>query len=316
MSSGAPQIRKQHGVVLLAFFAILFIAGAGAIISILDFNSLNRNRDTETFKALREAKEALLAYSVLYATNYNPTNATTVGPGYLPCPDTNGNGVENLPCSGNSLGRLPRSIILPSGKIFSLSDFKSTVDEQFWYSVASTFSHNPMGVINSSTVTNMTLNGQDRIAAVVIAPGLANNSQSRPSNNSNRYLEDINTSAPNFVSSTTVNSDLFNDKVLGITIDEIMRPVTRQVAALLKQSLDAFHVTELRYPANQAEFDLEIAPTMSWFLWNQWQARSEYTYINDDQAILAFTGCTNMIYTVNYSPPNSFDDLKRTGLQC
>ena len=92
MASPQLQANKQQGVVLLAFFAVLFIAGAGAIISVLDYNTRNLNRDNETRTALREAKESLVAFAAMYAVNYNPSNATTTGPGYLPCPDTNGNG--------------------------------------------------------------------------------------------------------------------------------------------------------------------------------------------------------------------------------
>lgn len=316
MITGSVQVKRQRGVILLAFFAILFIAGAGVLISMLDSNAATRRRNLNTMAALSEAKEFLIAFATLHATYYSATNA---GPGYLPCPDTNGNGAENAPCNGAlHLGRLPQSIVLPNGNIYSFSNYNAELDEQFWYSVANVFKHNPRGVLNSSTAgtTTTTLDGQSRIAAVLIAPGPPNASQSRPSNTSNRYLEDSNTTAPNFVSSMAVNPELFNDRVLSITIDEIMVPITRQVADLLKTELDAFHGTFLRYPTDQAEFDLNIAPTTPWFVANAWQANSIYARVTDDQAVLTFTGCTNISYTVNFNPPNPLDGLRRTGLRC
>jgi len=314
MTSAAVQIKRQQGVILLAFFAILFIAGVGVFISVLDSNAVVQRRNNNTMVALREAKLSLIAYATLYAEYYNATNS---GPGYLPCPDTNGNGDENAPCGANTLGRLPQSIALPTlGKVFPLSTFNASIDERFWYSVADNFRRSPSGVLNSSTISATNLDGQGRIAAVLIAPGPKADSQSRPSNNSISYLEDSNATAPSFVSGTAVNPELFNDRVLAITIDEIMGPITRQVANLLKLELDAFHVVNLRYPADQAEFDLNIAPATLWFVANAWQENSNYTRVSDDLATLFFTGCVNISYSVLYNPPNTPGDLSRTGLRC
>jgi len=309
--TGAQYLR-QKGFILLAFFAVLFIAGAGALISVLDSNVVAQRRSNNTQLAMREAKEALIAYAALYAEYYTAGNP---GPGYLPCPDSDDDGVENSPCATNSLGRLPQFIVLPNGNIFSLSSYNADLDEQFWYSVADSFRRSPVGILNSSSVSATTLDGQGRIAAVIIAPGSANSSQTRPSNSSSRYLEDGNTSAPTFVSSTAVNSELFNDRVLAITIDEIMGPVTRQVAGLLKTELDAFRLANATYPAD-ADFAANIAPTEPWFIANNWLANANYLRVSSDEATLTFDGCPNISYTVVYAPPNTPDDLRRTGLRC
>ena len=307
------RIRRQRGVILLAFFAVLFIVAAGVFISVLDGNAVTQRRSNNISAAMREAKESLIAYAALYAEYYNATNP---GPGYLPCPDSNGDGAENLPCGANSLGRLPQSIVLPNGNIFSLSNYNADVDEQFWYSVADNFRRSALGVLNSATISGTTLDGQGRVAAVLIAPGGANASQARPSNNSSRYLEDSNTTAPSFVSSTAVNPDLFNDRVLTITIDELMGPITRQVADLLKTELDAYHVLNSTYPANIDFTAVNIAPTEAWFIANAWFANSNYVQVSNNEATLTFTGCPNISYTVLYNPPNTPNDLRRTGLRC
>lgn len=319
MASGVRQIRKQRGVVLLALFAILFIAGAGVLISVLDSNAVTQRRNNNTASGMRDAKEALIAYATLYGEYYSATNA---GPGYLPCPDSNNDGLEDNPCV--SLGRLPQSIVLPlpNGSIFSLSNYNADIDEQFWYGVADVFRRDSLAGLNSSTISGMTLDGQGSIVAVLIAPGPSNGTQSRPSNVSSRYLEDGNTAAPSFVSSAIVNPELFNDRVLTITIDEIMGPVTRQIADILKVELDVYHAANLQYPADQTAFDnLFIAPAIpvpvpAWVTANGWLAISNYTYVSDDRATLTFTGCANIIYTVDYSPADLPGDLTRRGLRC
>ena len=313
MTSPAMQIKRQEGVVLLAFFAILFMAGAGVLISVLDSNAVAQRRSNNTSMALREAKESLIAYATLYAEYYSATNP---GPGYLPCPDSNNDGSENSPCAANSLGRLPQSITLPNGNFFALSNYNANIDEQFWYSVADNFRRSPLGVLNSSTISGTTLDGQGRIAAVIIAPGPANATQSRPSNASSRYLEDSNTTAPSFVSSAAVNPDMFNDRVLAITIDEIMGPITRQVANLLKTELDAYRAANLTYPADIDFTPANIVVAEAWFNANNWFANANYAQVSSNEATLTFTNCPNISYTVLYNPPNTPDDLRRTGLRC
>jgi hypothetical protein len=125
---------------------------------VLDSNAVVQLRNN-TMVALREAKSSLIVYATLYAEYYNATNS---GPGYLPCPDTNGDGDENAPCGANILGSLPQSIALPTlGKNFPLSTFNASIDERFWYSVADNFRRSPLGVLNSSTTSATNLDGRD-----------------------------------------------------------------------------------------------------------------------------------------------------------
>ncbi len=301
--------RQQRGVILLAFFMVLFLAAAGAIITVLDNNTTSLRRNTDTMVALRKAKQSLISYAVLYSEYYSGTAA---GPGYLPCPDSNRNGVENTPCGSNSLGRLPTSITLPSGSTFPLSSYNNELDEQFWYSVSDTFRRNPMGILNSSAASTMTLDGQGGIAAVLIAPGPVTGTQVRPSNLSSRYLEDSNTTAPSFVSNDPVDPDNFNDRVLVITIDEILSPIVRIVANLVKSELDVFHVANLRYPTDQTEFDANIAPASAWYAANAWSANANYTRLSDDQASLSFFGCANISYQLDFA----ISPITQSGTQC
>ncbi len=315
-SGAVVNSQRQRGVILLAFFIVLFLAAAGAIITVLDNNTVNQRRNVNTANAMREAKEALIAYAVLYSENYSVAGA---GPGYLPCPDSNGNGLENAPCGVNSLGRLPTRITLPSGSNFPISTYNSDVEEQFWYSVSDAFRRNPIGALNSAALSTVTLDTQSRIAAVIIAPGPALVGQARPSNVAARYLEANNSAAPNFVSNDPLDPTQFNDRVLPITIDEIMTPITRKVADLIQVQLDAFHLLPpVGYPLTQLDFDamLLLAPMPAWFNANGWPLITNYTRVSNDQATLTFTGCANISYQLFYAVADSPANIRRVGSQC
>ena len=318
--SAVVHIGRQRGVILLAFFIVLFLAAAGAIITVLDNNTVSQRRNDNTANAMREAKEAVIAYAVLYSEYYSVAGS---GPGYLPCPDTNGNGLENAPCGINSLGRLPTLITLPSGSNFPLSDYRSDVDEQFWYSVSDTFRRSALGILNTTAISTTTLDAQNRIAAIIIAPGPATGGQARPSNAVANYLEDSNTTAPSFVSSDPLSPALFNDRVLPVTIDEIMTPITRKIADLVQVQLDAYHLASgTGYPLSQVEFDamLLAAPLPAWFNANGWDNVGplliNYTRVTNNEATLAFTGCANVSYQLFYSVADSPTNIRRVGSQC
>lgn len=309
--------RKQRGVVLLLFFLVLFLAGAGAIIAVFDGNTPKIRNNTDTMLALRQAKESLISYAVFYADNYSVSGDA---PGYLPCPDTNGDGFENTPCNAaNPLGRLPASIVLPAplNSTIPLSNYNNDIDEQIWYSVADNFKRDPSAaVLNTSAVTTMTLDGQGGIAAVLIAPGPITGGQTRPSNNSNRYLEDSNTSSPSFVTRDPIDPDNFNDRVVVITVDEIFTPIVRILATAVKTALDAYHVANARYPLTQLEFDGGIAPAEPWFAGSYGSAAAPgvvtYTWVTNDRASLSFTGCDNISFLLDFNP----SAIVQTGSRC
>jgi hypothetical protein len=160
----------------------------------------------------------------------------------------------------------------------------------------------------------MTLDGQGGIAAVLIAPGSKTEAQSRPSNLSNGYLEDSNTTAPSFVSSDPLDPDNFNDRVMTITIDEIMSSVVRIVADIVKTELDGFHVMNSEYPLDQAAFEAGIAPAAPWFAANYGPGTGVVTYtrITGDSASLTFAGCDNISFQLDFAP----SAITQTGSRC
>jgi type II secretory pathway pseudopilin PulG len=126
-------IRQQGTVLLLA--ALLLIVAMGCVLALqlaLPASEAARRRATE--RALGEAREALLAYAA-----DRPIDPI-VGPGYLPCPDTDDDGWAEPTCgslSGDSgqeqrLGRLP-------WKTLGLADLREAAGERLWYAVSTKY---------------------------------------------------------------------------------------------------------------------------------------------------------------------------------
>ena len=306
----------QRGVIVLLMFVILFMAGASLFISFATNNVVGLQINDQSVSALQDAKAALIAYAVMHGEHYGAVGA---GPGHLPCPDTNGDGVENTPCGNNALGRLPQSVVASTtGNTILLSDYNYGTDQQLWYALANPGRRTPITTFNSTTTTTHTLDGQGNMLAVLIAPGAQLSSQSRPSNNRSNYLEGVNTVGTSFISSNGSGPDVFNDRAIGITVSDVMEPVTARIAETIKQEIDAFHTVNARYPLDTAEFDGAIASAPSWFSANGWDDTAlplvvtTYTRVTDDTASVSFTGCAGLVYTLD----NAAGTISRAGTGC
>jgi type II secretory pathway pseudopilin PulG len=318
IATSAPG-EKHQGVVVLLMFALLFVSGVTVVLTVIDNNAVAQRRAAATGAALQKAKEALIAFAVLHGDYYGAAGA---GPGHLFCPDTNNNGLQNTPCAANVPGRLPRTITLPSGVIFPLSSFGANEDQQFWYGVSPAFKYSPAGVLNSSTVGALTLDGMGDIAAVIIAPGAMVAGQARVNNTISNYLEGANTTLPNLASSLPSDPDNFNDRVLVITRREINSPSTARVAERIKVILAGYHAVKGFYPPNQMQFDTAmtglvtgppvVIPAMpAWYANNNWPANTVYDRLSSDIATIAFNGC-GITYTLNFLVPG----LSKSQPQC
>lgn len=292
--------RRQQGVILILLGVLLFFAGAGFLFSVANSNQTAVRRDREIRSALVDAREALLAYAVTVGDAYGATGA---GPGHLPCPDTNGDGVENAPCAGNVVGRLPRSIVLPSGVVLLLSDYGVGFDERIWYAVSPPYKRLPQGSVNSSAPGTFTVDGQPGVAAILLASGPALSGQTRASNTASNYLEGANTTVPDFVSfEAALAPNGFNDRVLPLYGRDILAPVTARVVEPIRTALDTYHTSNGFYPPDAPTFaaTLAVAGVMpAWYAANGWPATVTYSRPAASTAVLQFTGCA-IVYTVNF----------------
>lgn len=306
----ARLVAAQQGVVLLVLAMILFMSGAGWLLTALTNNQITRQGEEVTAIALKAARDQLIAYAVMHG-DYYP--ATQVGPGHLPCPDVNGDGVEDIPCAANTPGRLPLSFNLPTAAVMPLSDYNSGIDQQFWYVVSPAFKRAPFGVANTTSAGAITLDGQAGIAAVLLAPGEAVGTQARVNNTSSNYLEAGNVTGPNYVSSDALTPANFNDRVLALTVRDLMSPVTARVVEAMRSQIIAFQVLNGFYPVNGADFATAMATAPAWLLNNQWQqpAVTTYTVLTPTTATIQFTSC-NIIYTLDYVA----NTITKNGARC
>src|SRR6185436_7903320 len=178
-------------------------------------------------------------------------------PGSLPCPDADGDGDAEL-FSGNDcpkyIGRLPWQTL-------GLPDLRDAEGERLWYVLSPSHRDHPTAQpINSDTAGMINVVGgapATDVVAVVIAPGRAltragaAGSQRRdcPANCNNpvNYL-DVAGGVDNAVwapvagvatLSSAAESNSFNDRVVPITRDEIMRLVERRAGRELGGKLRA-----------------------------------------------------------------------------
>jgi hypothetical protein len=182
---------KQRGAALMVMLVILIIGAVTIFVSSLNSSALNIGRDQITADALAKAKEALIGYAV----TYGDTHPGEV-PGYLPCPDTDGNnGLQpegsgeygsGSPCSNaianknvSVLGRLP-------WKTIDLPPLRDGNGECLWYAVSGTYKNlfktdrmnwdNP-GLLSVSDANGVTIS--TNVVAVIFAPGPVTNNQDR-----------------------------------------------------------------------------------------------------------------------------------------
>ena len=253
---------RQSGAALLAF-ALLVVVGASYAL-LLKINSgpgLYARQQAATWQALSRAKQALLAYALTYPEAVNPEYA----PGYLPCPDRDRDGSANDgPCafaSGSTIGRLPFQTL----KIPEPSDASGTA---LWYALADNFRHNPkLEPLNSETPADLRLDGAgEEIAALIIAPGAPLAGQQRAPGEKNiareiaHYLELDNQDLDrNFISRATLAGAGFNDTVLAITRQELMRSVEGRVLGELARALSGYKQKHGAWPPLGAFADPKLA---------------------------------------------------------
>lgn len=241
----APEIRgaatplgSQRGAALLALVLALALGSGLVAIEWLEAGSRSSHAARRTETALAAARDALVGY----AASYPDQHAGRDGPGYLPCPDTSGNGSPNPPCPAASLGRLP-------WRRLGLHDPRDGAGERLWYALdrrfrANGYKHRPL---NGDTAADLVVDGRSGIAAVILAPGPALSFQDR---NRDRfapaqYLEGGNETPEDgtYFSRGTPSflpPDRFNDRVHAISRDELMDAAGHRTLAAVRGVLEEY----------------------------------------------------------------------------
>lgn len=173
-------LTRNRGAALLVFM-LIFVTMASALM----IKALNRAaiapHTVSDFKLLQQAREALIGYALAYAdTHLNSP------PGFLPCPDNDGDGNADAPCgsvNNTVMGRLP-------WKTLGLPPLKDASGSCLWYAVSGRYKENPAGALSTDTEGQFllfdadlnSLNGaglNEAPIAIVFAPGHTQSSQGR-----------------------------------------------------------------------------------------------------------------------------------------
>lgn len=238
---GPPRSSDERGAALLALLLVLVIAGAFAFLSQANKRFGEAERKARTMAVLAQAKDALIARATI---DLGPSGTPPNRPGTLPCPDQGGDGIADM-FAGNHcpsyVGWLPwRTLDLP--------DPRDGGSERLWYALSSSLrDNNSAEPVNSDTATTLTLDGVGDIAALVFAPGGPLAAQTRPSATPTDYLDGSNGDGDNaYVSGPS--GAAFNDLVLPVTRNELMRAVERRVAREALNRLDAYFAANGAYP--------------------------------------------------------------------
>ena len=343
--------RKQQGIAVLLILLVFVMSASSFVLSAYGTRQdILLSRQQELSYQMELAKANLLAY----AANSHTINNDGRGPGFFPCPDV----LEVLDapddCTGSipMMGRLPEyDLVSSTGITMPLNNYYAGIDEQFWYIVG------PRYIFDSSSYTSsrhqsrrrtstsyslatdyrLTIDGETEYVAVIIAPGDALATQDRASSplNYTNYLDGQN-GGSGFDLFTSYASDptLFNDRVIGITLDEYMKFVGIAVVRAMKQVLDADHGggSYVSGPAtpdpgdydstgSQSNFRTLFNSEANWLqqsIWSgvssdneRWTRYSTYIRVDDDNFSIKFQGC-DMIFSATFG----VDTITRAGDSC
>jgi type II secretory pathway pseudopilin PulG len=216
----------QRGAILIILLVLIVVGIAAILVNSLTSTGAKNARQQNTAAALAQAKAALIGYAI----SYGDTHSNQV-PGYLPCPDTDGdNGLQSegvgeystSSCNSSPSTNQDVSVIgrLP-WKTLDLSTFRDGDGECLWYAVSGTYKNNPpTGLMNwdtngqflayASDGTLLTTDSNNQVVAVIFAPGAPLNTQNRTPDGSAPICGG-NYTVANYLDSGTVNSVNFNN---------------------------------------------------------------------------------------------------------
>ena len=250
--------QRQRGYVLLSMVAVIGLLTATAATSIGE-TALVRQQSDKNKMVLAKAREALISRAASDANH----------PGSLPCPDavTNIPG-NNIPNDGiadllsgtacpSAIGRLPwRTLGLP--------DLRDADGERLWYLLATAYQDSTAKIINPSTGGQIAgyectenapaspvwpcaaprLVSPAPWVAVIFAPGKLLPGQHRDAAHTGdvlQFLESYNAAEP--LKLRTAAGGAHNDRLSGITADDLFAIVQRRVAREVQSALSLYRTT-------------------------------------------------------------------------
>ena len=292
------QITQQRGATLILLAVIVSLILLTLVFNHLNGKQLEALKKDKTAKALYEAKNALLGWSVLGGTNGDR-------PGQLPCPEdttligtvTEGDEMASCNSALPVVGRLP-------WRTLGLGDLRDGNGDRLWYALSSGFRNAP---INSSTVGQMNVNGIPNAVAIIFSPGMVLTGQNRSTPTAisppllTDYLDLTNNNGDVSFSSTGPAST-FNDGLLAVTQTELFqlveRRILREVRGDTSQGLARFYI------ANASNYPFADIDDDGYINAGQLNGAPSYQGINDtDPDNLFFNAAMkNILVSNNWMP--------------
>ena len=260
--TSGPNRASSQGAALLIMLLVIVMTFSASLITSLAGQNVEATRQEKTSGALVQAKQSLIAWSVLQGDLGAGADAR---PGTLPCPDTNffGSSLSGYAagsCSaagGTSIGRLP-------WKTLGIEMLRDANGYPLWYAVSDNFRRPGLtnAAINSDSKGTLQIYAQDgtslltpngeELAAVIFSPGAPLPGQDRIAapNAAASYLDtgggrnNGSASGP-FIQGPVKNvqgETIVNDQLLGISAKEL-------IAALERRALKAAQVALGTYAA-------------------------------------------------------------------
>lgn len=269
---------KQTGATLILMAFIIALVATAYLLKAYDPAQLRLKQDKKTYLALNEAKQALIAYAVsnqLHPGQLPFPDRNSDATGYDGKSDCGGSPVANLTLL---IGQLPiYGQTAPCSETIGLGiNSVDATGNRLWYAVSPhlirshILSSDP--IINSSILNNQWLkvldrNGvliSDRVAAVIIAPGNPIGTQSRTAlAPASEFLDTFKIGSKTYSNAdyTKLDEDFilgedsrnvskddltfdkpyyFNDRLVYITIDELMAALEKRVGEVVKANLKAY----------------------------------------------------------------------------
>ncbi len=228
-----PRLRQQ-GVVLLLVALIVLVGSSALILYSLSNDGSLASLARGNKNSLSEARDALLGYALSYPENHS--GAQNAPPGFLPCPDVDGDGLEDVNQCNNpdqsSIGFLPwRTLGL------ARPGNSSSQMHCLWYAVSGGFK-SPAGsagaaILNSSSKGKFQIenargeiivgaSATDRAIAIIFDPGPVLTIDG-PTASDNDYLQNRLAQSARTVCGAAVTSNQINlainylDRLNGVT---------------------------------------------------------------------------------------------------
>jgi hypothetical protein len=214
----------------LALLAVFMLALATVLVTRFSVNQNKVSRVVNNAAVLGEAGDALMGYAL-----------RQIPPGTLPCPDIDGDGLQDVTAAGcqSQRGLLPARTV-------NAGRWRDSSGASLWYAVEPAYTVNAAGQRNPSRAPGLQLDGQ-AAAAVVIAPGAPVQGQGRSPLAVADFLEAANADG-NLAQYQSLSAASGNDQLLALEAGEFWTHVARLVLKEAGQRLADYRANCGEYP--------------------------------------------------------------------